>query len=463
MSVSLGHRQLTAGLSLLFLSGAVSASPQQLEADLRERLSDEASTFTVAQVYEQSETFIAEDLAITYANGDVLTIERYLVEGDYHRPDNVLINGMAVSETGSSLPFFSISAIELPSAAQAVPSIDEMSAAFVVLNAMKPRDVALSRQGEVADEFFSELDSPPFEGQLHIEALTLEDVSSNAIGLFDMQGVSAELNDVERGISSVFSLANLRIEQLTGIDTPGEERVEHAALSGLNLSGDGWSIALDNAWVEGNSYVGNAGFEGALFDIGGLLPLLPLEERQEFETFNQILTGGSGQFQAEGRSHSRWEEEKETDRLVSDGYLRLSGAAGIEYTLDIPITLPKNVSIEQAMQQPALFESATLHGGDVVVAYSDEGLLPRLATEMAAKENITEAQAISRALGQARELEPLLGAQITKLMTGLVDIMAGHSHALTVNVALPNPFTFNQFMINPMGHTERFTFTFELK
>lgn len=463
MSVSVGHRQLTAGVLLLLLSGAVNASPQQLEAELRERLGSESSAFTVAQMYEQPDAIVAEDIAITYANGDVFTIERYLVGGDYHRPDNVVINGMAVSEAGNSLPFLSVASIELPNASQAVPSIDEMSAPGMVWKALNARDITLNLQGEAADEFFSELDSPTLEGQLHIETLMLEEVSSSAIGLFDMQGVSADFNDLESGISSVLSLANLRIEQLTGIDTPGEESVEHAALNGMDLSGDGWRVALDSAWVEGNSYVGDAGFEGAFFDIGGLLPLLPLEQRREFETFNKILTGGSGQLQADGRSHSRWEEGGETDRLIADGYVRLSSAAGIEYSLDLPISLPKSVSIEQAMQNPALFESATLHGGEVVVAYTDEGLLPRLTTEIAAHENITEAQAVSMALRQARQLEPLLGSQITKLMTGMVDIMAGHSQALTVNVALPNPFTFNQFMMNPMASTERFTLTFELK
>lgn len=463
MSVSVGHRQLTAGVSLLLLSGAVSASPQQLEAELRERLASESSAFTVAQVYEQPDAIVAEDIAITYANGHVFTIERYLVEGDYHRPDNIVIDGMAVSEAGDSLPFLSVASIELPNASQAVPSMDEMSAPDMVLEALSAHDITLNLPGEAADKFLSELDPPPFEGQLHIETLTLEEVSSSAIGLFDIQGVSADFNDLKNGISSAFSLANLRIEQLTGIDTPGEESVEHAALNGMNLSGEGWSVALDNAWVEGNSYVGDAGFEGAFFDIGGLLPLLPLEQRQGFETFSKVLTGGSGQLQAEGRSHSRWEEEEETDRLISDGYLRLSGAAGIEYSLDLPISLPKSVSIEQAMQTPELFESATLHGGEAVVAYSDEGLLPRLTTEIAANESITEAQAISMAMGQVRQLEPSLGLQITKLMTGMVDIMAGHSQALTVNVALPNPFTVNQFMMNPMRSAERFTLTFELK
>ena len=128
MSVSVGHRQLTAGVLLLLLSGAVNASPWQLEAELRERLGSESSAFTVAQVYEQPDAIVAEDIAITYANGDVFTIERYLVEGDYHRPDNVVIDGMAVSEAGNSLPFLSIASIELPNASQAVPSIDEMSA-----------------------------------------------------------------------------------------------------------------------------------------------------------------------------------------------------------------------------------------------------------------------------------------------------------------------------------------------
>jgi hypothetical protein len=463
MSVSVGHRQLTAGVSLLLLSGAVSASPQQLEAELRERLASESSAFTVAQVYEQPDAIVAENIAITYANGHVFTIERYLVEGDYDRPDNVVIDGMAVSEAGDSIPFLSVASIELPNASQAVPSMDEMSAPDMVLEALNARDITVNLPGEAADTFLSELDSPPFEGQLHIETLTLEEVSSSTIGLFDIQGVSADFNDLKNDISSVFSLANLRVEQLTGIDTPGEESVEHAALNGMNLSGDGWSVALDNAWVEGNSYMGDAGFEGAFFDIGGLLPLLPLEQRQGFETFSKVLTGGSGQLQAEGRSHSRWEEEEETDRLISDGYLRLSGAAGIEYSLDLPISLPKSVSIEQAMQTPELFESATLHGGEVVVAYSDEGLLPRLTTEIAANESISEAQAISMAMGQVRQLGPSLGLQITKLMTGMVDIMAGHSQALTVNVALPDPFTFNQFMMNPMRSTERFTLTFELK
>ncbi|WP_083025705.1 hypothetical protein [Vreelandella lionensis] len=98
-----------------------------------------------------------------------------------------------------------------------------------------------------------------------------------------------------------------------------------------------------------------------------------------------------------------------------------------------------------------------------MVAYADEGMLPRIATEMAAQEGISEEQAISEAWAQARQLGPLLGPQVTKLMVGMVDIMAGKAQSLTVNVALPDPFMLNQFILNPMSSSERLTFTFELK
>ena len=82
---------------------------------------------------------------------------------------------------------------------------------------------------------------------------------------------------------------------------------------------------------------------------------------------------------------------------------------------------------------------------------------------MAAQEGISEEQAISEAWAQARQLGPLLGPQVTKLMVGMVDIMAGKAQSLTVNVALPDPFMLNQFILNPMSSSERLTFTFELK
>lgn len=458
-------RRLTIGLSALLLSSAVSASPQQLEADLRERLAGENSRLTFSRIYQDGaqQRYIAEDVEVTHTNGDVLSIERYSVEGDYERPDSVSIDGISVSEAGSSEPLLSIASLMLPEPRHAVLSERDLDLSEFSFNAMTARDITLRLDGAVGEELAREFSRSPLEGLVHIEMLTLEKLSSIALGLLELQGLSVDLKELESGITAMLTLDNLLIEQLIGIDDPGAERVEHAELNGFSLAGDDWSILLDRLWVDGSSYIGDAGFEGADFDIAGLINLVPPAEHQELQSLSNVMTGGTGKLRAEGHSHSRWEEEGAMNHLLSEGLLTFNGAAEIAYSMNLPITLPKGVTPEQATQNPELFETATLNGGEVIIAYSDEGMLPRLTTEIAAREGMTEDQAIAQAWAQAQQLGPLMGQQVTKLLSGLVDIMAGNAQALTVNVALPNPFTFEQFLMNPMGSAERLRFTFELK
>lgn len=458
-------RCLTIGLSALLLSSAVSASPQQLEADLRERLAGENSRLTFSRIYQDGaqQRYIAEDVEVTHTNGDVLSIERYNVEGDYDRPDNVSIDGIALSEAGGAEPLLNIASLMLPEPRHAVPSENDLELSEFAFNAMTARDITLRLDGTVGEELAREFSSSPLEGLVHIETLTLEELSSSALGLLELQGLSVDLKELESDIAAMLTLDNLLIEQLIGLDNPGTERVEHAELNGFSLAGEDWSILLERLWVEGSSYIGDAGFEGADFDIAGLINLVPPAERQELQSLSNVMTGGTGQLSAEGRSHSRWEEVGEMNHLLAEGVFTFSGAAEIAYTMNLPITLPKGVTPEQARQNPELFETATLKGGEVVIAYTDEGMLPRLTTEIAAREGMTEDRAIAQAWAQAQQLGPLMGQQVTKLLSGLVDIMAGNAQALTVNVALPNPFTFEQFLMNPMGSTERLRFTFELK
>jgi hypothetical protein len=465
MHVSGNYPRLTIGLSVLLLSCAASASTQQLEADLRERLAGEHSRLAVSRIYqdEAPQRYIAEDLEITHANGDVLTIERYSVEGPYEQPEKVTMNGIAVSEPGATGPLLSIGSLSLPEPRHAVLAESDLDLSEGSFKAITASEISLRLEGDAADELVKELGSSPLAGLMHIETLTLEELSSGGLGLLDMHGLSAEFTDLETGIAAELMLANLRIEQLTGLDYPGEERIEHAELNGFSLAGDHWSVLLDKLWVDGSAYIGAAGFEGAHFDIAELITLVPPAEREDLQSVSNILTGGSGQLSAEGHSHSRWEEDEALNRLVSEGVLTLSGAAEIAYTMNLPITLPPGVTVQQATQHPELFESATLHGGEVMVAYKDEGMLPRLTTEVAAREGMTNEQVIAQAWAQAQQLGPLLGPQITKLLSGLVDIMGANVQQLTVKVALPNPFTLNQFMINPLESTERLRVNFELK
>ena len=459
--------RLTTGLSALLLSGTVSASSEQLEADLRQRMAGENDRLTFSRIYEDEATqrYIAEEVAITHTNGDVITIERYSVEGDYERPDQVVMDGIAVREAAQSAPLLSIATLVLPEPSRAVFSTEDVDQAVenVAFKAITARDITLRLDGGVTESVLDDMNTTYPEGQIHISGFTVEGLSRNALQLLEIEDVSAELTDLESGITSELALANLRIEQLVGLDRPGEESVEHAELNGFSLIGDNWQAVLERLWVNGSSYSGDAGFEGAYFDVAELIHLVPLEDRQAFQSLSNVLTGGTGELRADGYSHSRWEEAGKENRLVSEGALTLAGAAGLEFTMNLPITLPAGTTIEQATRNPALLESATLHGGDLVVAYSDEGMLPRLATELAAQQGVNEERVISQTLAQAQQLGQLFGPQVTKLMTAMVDIMAGYSQQLTVNVGLPNPFTLNQLIMNPMGSAEQLRFTFELE
>jgi len=451
------------GLSLWFVSAAANASVQQLEADLQARLAGDGASMAIGQLVEEANSYVAEDVAITYANGDLLSIARYRVQGNYAAPNSITLDGLSISEVGMNTPVLSVGELVLMEPEAAVPALETFKAEGSVLKALNARDITFRLEGSMAEELAAELDSKALAGYLSIDSLDLEAVSSAAVGLMAMQGISGELNDLETGISATLALADMRLEALEGLDHPGEERLEHGELNGFSLIGEEWSVLLENAWVKGNSYVGEAGFSGAEFDLGELIHLVPPAEREELQAINRVLTGGTGRLSAEGQSQSQWREEDGRHRLTSEGFLNLSGAGSLEFSMDLPVSLPKGATLEQATQNPALFEAATLHGGNVVVAYADEGMLPRIATEMAAQEGISEEQAISEAWAQARQLGPLLGPQVTKLMVGLVDIMAGKAQSLTVNVALPDPFMLNQFILNPMSSSERLTFTFELK
>ena len=178
---------------------------------------------------------------------------------------------------------------------------------------------------------------------------------------------------------------------------------------------------------------------------------------------NNVLTGGSGQMYAAGRSVSEWDDETQPPQLTSEGFLQLSEAGDVRYQMELPVTLPAHVTVEQAMQDPTLFETATLHGGSITLAYEDAGLLPRLATELATQEGISTSQMVAQGWAQARQFERLAGPQVAKLMVALVDIMGGHAQSLTTHIALPDPFTLEQFMMDPLGSSQRLRVTFELK
>ncbi|XQU07758.1 hypothetical protein P4544_14330 [Halomonas sp. LY9] len=263
------------GVALWLVAGTAQASLQQFEADLQAELAGDDARMAIGQLVEEANSYVAEDVAITYANGDLLSIDRYRVAGRYTQPESITLDGISVTELGFDSPVLTVGELVLREPSAAVPTLKAFETEGSTISALSLSDITFRLEGSLADELAAELESQALAGYLSIDSLELEEASSSAVGLIALQGVSGELNDLATGISATLALGDMRIEALEGLDRPGEERLEHAELNGFSLTGEQWSVLLDNAWVKGNSYVGEAGFSGAEFDLGELINLVP--------------------------------------------------------------------------------------------------------------------------------------------------------------------------------------------
>ena len=454
-------QRLTVGLSALFLSGMVSASSEKLEADLREGLVGDG-VITFSRVYEDAQQglYVAEGIEVTNQEGEVLTFERYTVQGDYDQPTSVSAEGIAMFSAEEAQPLISVDSITLANPGMAVLSIDALEASDYTLPGLAINGLRINLAEIIVSEWSADLPS----GYLSMDSLNAEDISRHAIGLLEVDGVSADiLFDAYRAISGQLDIASIRIEQLQGMEHPGQESVESASLNGASLVGEGWQVALERLWVDGSAFNGNTGFEGAYFDVAELIKLVPPSERQELQTFLDVMTDGTGQLHADAYHESRWQEESEHSRLLSEGSMTFTNAGDIAYSMDIPLVLSEGITLDDATRDSALFENALLKGGRLLLTYSDEGLLPRLASSIAVSEGISAPQVIVQMNQQAQQAGAMFGPQVQKVIRGLVDIMAGHSSDMNVSAALPKNMMFNHSMLSPMRIAEYVDIRIELK
>ncbi|UDM08411.1 hypothetical protein LG409_05765 [Halomonas sp. NyZ770] len=456
---------ILAGLVVTLLSaGDAHASVARLEADLQAQWGRGEQLIEIGELREQEHRVIAEHIVIRQAQGDVVTIEAYHVQGDYDQPESVSIHGIRVIEPDVSDPVLTLTELALDRPGAAVPDFTNFTTSDAPLHGLRLQELSLWLDGTLAKQWTEEWgNDAALTGYLTLQALVLEEMSDAALGRFELQGLKAEFNDLASGFSASLGLDELSIRGLEGLDRPGEEQLAWAEVNGFSLTGDRWSVLLERAWASGNLYVSDMGFQGAALDMGALIGLAPPQERLDLQAVNNVLTGGSGRLNAAGRSVSEWHEDTQPPQLKAEGFLQLSEAGEVSYQMALPVTLPGRATIEQAMQHPALFETARLHGGNVTLAYKDAGLLPRLATELATQEGISTSQMVAQGWAQARQFERLAGPQVAKLMVALVDIMGGYAQSLTTHIALPDPFTLEQFMMDPLGSSQRLRVTFELK
>ena len=100
--------------ALLLSAGGAHASVARLEEDLQTHWGSGEQLIEIGELREQEQRVIAEHIVIRQAQGDVVTIEAYHVQGDYDQPESVSFYGIRIIEPDVRDPVLSLSEMTLP-------------------------------------------------------------------------------------------------------------------------------------------------------------------------------------------------------------------------------------------------------------------------------------------------------------------------------------------------------------
>ncbi|MEQ5801401.1 hypothetical protein [Halomonas sp. H10-9-1] len=181
----LSRLALPLALSLL-VSAPAFADAERLESDLRALVAKhgELSIGDLSTSLLGGETR-AEDLRFESLDGEILLIERYVVEGDYEHPDTVTLEGIRVEgieleDAPQELEvdlLLSIGSIVVEAPGSAVPPLDDETLAEEWLDVMTLTELSLEHpEGMLASLASLDLDGDFEEGQggLALEALAVD-------------------------------------------------------------------------------------------------------------------------------------------------------------------------------------------------------------------------------------------------------------------------------------------------
>ncbi|MDT0500728.1 MULTISPECIES: hypothetical protein [unclassified Halomonas] len=241
----------------------------------------------------------------------------------------------------------------------------------------------------------------------------------------------------------VMSLAELSLDHPEGA---------LASLIGLELDGD---------FEDGE---GGLSLEALEVDLSRLIALSPEEERTQMRMVSNVLTEGSGLLRLDGGFDAQWEPSGEQEgRLVSSGELALRDALSLALDLESLLALPEGVDVAELMADGSLLEEASLGGGHLVLSLAEQGLFGRLMTLGATMEGVSEAEYLEKARTQAEGFGMMFGPQVSDLLHGLVDLMAGSAEELVVTLDLPAEERLESFAEDPLALPERFAMQVETR
>nr|WP_228577659.1 hypothetical protein [Halomonas sp.] len=452
-AIRLGHT--LAFMALFGACGGAMADTQRLEADLR-ALFSEGGSLSIGDVSSAMlrSRLTAEDIVFEAHEGERLLIDRYIVSGDYDAPDEVTLEGIRIEDSLTALTLMSIERMVLGEPSRAVfPLHEELDPAEVRVGTLAIDGIVLELASELAEEIFFDTPLDTSQGRMTIDKLRGESLSHEAIGMLEISGVAGTFDELDELGSGSFTLASLRLEELTGIDSEGEEKLASLMLRDLVMETSELAGSLALFDVDGDFADGKGGVrvEGLRLDLARMIELAPEDERTELRMASNVLTGGSGELKLDAAFLGSWQEKGGHSVLISDSRIDIHDALGLLLDINLPVLLPPGVTPGDAFADMDWLQTATLLGGDIRLSLSNQGLFARLATLGAAMEGVTEAQYVEQARTQAQGFGMMFGPEVQAILVGLVDLLEGSAEHLDVRVTLPSESSMATYMNDPLG------------
>ncbi|MBB3185822.1 hypothetical protein FHR95_003415 [Halomonas fontilapidosi] len=434
-------------------------STERLEADLRSLVSGQGEV----EIGEVSSGVLrsqvaAQALEFRGEAGERLIIDRYVVNGDYDSPDEVILEGLRLEDELSELALVEIERIVLGEPSRAVFPLDgSLAPQDVSIATLAIDDVIFDFASELARELFDEADVDDTQARITIARVRGEGLSHAAIDRFevaDVSGVGESLGEFGAGS---FTLASLVFEGLQGLDTEEQQRLDALVLSDLVIDAERLVGRLARLSVDGDMSDGEGGvvIDDFQADLARMIELAPEEERAQLRMASNVLTDGSGNLRIDAALLGNWEEGETQSLITSDSQVTVHDALRLGFDIELPVVLPEGISPAAVFADAEVLELATLLGGNLRLILNEEGLFGRMATLGAAMEGITESQYIEQARTQAEGFGMMFGPQVQQFLLGLVSLAEGTAEELEVALTLPAESNLETYTGDPLSLPER--------
>ncbi|RTR07163.1 hypothetical protein [Halomonas nitroreducens] len=442
MSTTLTRGAALAAL-LTGLSGPALADAQRLEADLRALFADTPGELSIGEVSDSllGGSTTAENLVIVGDNGDRLRLDRYTVEGDYDRPDEVVMEGLRFEARDDEPGVISAERLVVgePSrsllALHDLPRDGELAAAELTIDGLEMSRETPRTRVEGGKEVFLGTAT----GRLAIDHLYATELSRQAVGRLEMTGITGSGEQLEDIGDGHFSLASVSLAGLRGLDREEERSLERLELSDLSIEAERLVATLERLRVDGDMTDGGGGMwlESLELDLARMIELAPEAEQTQLRMASNVLTGGSGRLTVDAAFDGEWQTVGPKSLLTGES--RITAGDAFRWTIDteLPVRLPEGVEPSAYLAEMDSLEGVTLLGGEIETTLTELGLFGRMPAVMAASRGVSEADFLAQARTQAKGFGTMLGAEFGAILDGVVDMMEGKASELVIHLSLP--------------------------